>query len=69
MHVYGWNRVSIEKDENCGILARVPDLPGVLRKEIKQEHMKNVKETIQTYAADLKARGDPVPVETIQISV
>ncbi len=52
------------------LVARVPDLPGCATEgKTKQELMKNVKEAIQAYLEDLKANGDPVPVETVQVSV
>ncbi len=31
--------------------------------------MKNVKEAIQAYLEALKEHGDPVPIETVQVSV
>ncbi|MGD6850682.1 MAG: type II toxin-antitoxin system HicB family antitoxin [Candidatus Bathyarchaeia archaeon] len=63
-------RVIIEKDEDGVLIARVPDLPGCATEgKTKQELMKNVKEAIQAYLEDLKAHGDPVPVETVQVSV
>jgi predicted RNase H-like HicB family nuclease len=63
-------RVIIEKDEDGVLVARVPDLPGCATEgKTKQELMKNVKEAIQAYLEDLKANGDPVPVETVQVSV
>ncbi len=31
--------------------------------------MKNVKEAIQAYLEGLKEHGDPVPIETVQVSV
>ena len=63
-------RVIIEKDEDGVLVARVPDLPGCATEgKTKQELMKNVKEAIQAYLEELKAHGDPVPVETVQISV
>jgi predicted RNase H-like HicB family nuclease len=63
-------RVIIEKDEDGVFVARVPDLPGCATEgKTKQELMQNVREAIQAYIADLKAHGDPVPVETVQVSV
>jgi antitoxin HicB len=63
-------RVIIEKDEDGVLVARVPDLPGFAAEgKTKPELMKNVKEGIQAYLEELKAHGDPVPVETVQVSV
>jgi predicted RNase H-like HicB family nuclease len=63
-------RVIIEKDEDGVLVARVPDLPGCATEgKTKPELMKNVKEAIQAYLEELKAHGDPVPVETVQVSV
>jgi predicted RNase H-like HicB family nuclease len=63
-------RVIIEKDEDGILVARVPDLPGCATEgKTRQELMKNVKEAIQAYLEELKAHGDPVPVETVQVSV
>ncbi len=63
-------RVIIEKDEDGVLIAKVPDLPGCATEgKTRQELMKNVKEAIQAYLEALKKQGDPVPVETVQISV
>jgi predicted RNase H-like HicB family nuclease len=63
-------RVIIEKDEDGVLVARVPDLPGCATEgKTKQELMKNVKEAIQAYLEELKLHGDPVPVETVHVSV
>ncbi|EQD81253.1 hypothetical protein B1A_00023, partial [mine drainage metagenome] len=35
----------------------------------KKELMKNMKEAIQAYMESLKKHGDPIPVESVQISV
>ncbi len=63
-------RVIIEKDEDGILVGRVPDLPGCATEgKTKQELMKNIKEAIQAYLEALRERGDPVPIETVQVSV
>lgn len=63
-------RVIIEKDEDGILVAKVPDLPGCATEaKTRAELMKNVKEAIQAYLDALKENGDPVPIETVQISV
>ncbi len=63
-------RVIIEKDEDGIYVARVPDLPGCATEgKNRKELMKNVKEAIQVYLEALKKQGDPIPVETAQVSV
>ncbi len=63
-------RVIIEKDEDGVLVARVPDLPGCATEgKTKAELMRNVKEAIQAYLEALKQHGDPVPIDTVQVSV
>jgi antitoxin HicB len=63
-------RVIIEKDEDGILVGRVPDLPGCATEgKTKVELMKNLKEAIQAYLEALKEHGEPVPIETVQISV
>lgn len=63
-------RVIIEKDEDGILVARVPDLPGCATEgKTRAELMKNLKEAIQAYLEALKEQGEPVPIETVQISV
>jgi len=63
-------RVIIEKDEDGVLVAKVPDLPGCATEgKTRQELMKNVKEAIQAYLEALKEHGEPVPIETVQVSV
>ncbi len=63
-------RVIIEKDEDGIFVARVPDLPGCATEgRTREELMKNVKEAIQAYLEALKEHGEPVPIETVQVSV
>jgi predicted RNase H-like HicB family nuclease len=63
-------RVIIEKDEDGVLVARVPDLPGCATEgRTRSELMKNVKEAIQAYLDALKEHGDPVPIESVQVSV
>ena len=63
-------RVIIEKDEDGVFVAKVPDLPGCATEgKTRKELMKNIKEAIQAYLEALKKHGDPIPVETVQISV
>ena len=60
----------IEKDEDGMFVAKVPDLPGCATEgKTRAELMKNVKEAIQTYIEALKEHGEPVPIETVQVSV
>ena len=63
-------RVIIEKDEDGMFVAKVPDLPGCATEgKTRAELMKNVKEAIQTYIEAFKEHGEPVPIETVQVSV
>ena len=63
-------RVIIEKDEDGVLVARVPDLSGCATEgKTREELMKNVKEAIQAYLEALKEHGEPVPIETVQVSV
>ncbi len=63
-------RVIIEKDEDGVLVGRVPDLPGCATEgKTRAELMRNVREAIQTYLEALKEHGDPVPIETVQVSV
>jgi predicted RNase H-like HicB family nuclease len=63
-------RVIIEKDQDGFLIAKVPDLPGcATQAKTKRELMKNVKEAIQAYLEALKQNGNPVPIETVQVTV
>jgi predicted RNase H-like HicB family nuclease len=63
-------QVIIEKDEDGVLVAKVPDLPGCATEgRTRSELMKNVKEAIQAYLDALKEHGDPVPIESVQVSV
>ena len=63
-------RVLIERDEEGIYVGKVPDLPGCATEgRTKKELMKNMKEAIQAYMESLKKHGDPIPVESVQISV
>jgi predicted RNase H-like HicB family nuclease len=63
-------RVIIEKDEDGLLVAKVLDLPGCATEgKTRAELMKNVKEAIQAYIEALKEHGEPVPIETVQVSV
>ena len=63
-------RVVIERDEDGTYVARVPDLPGCATEgKTRKELIKNVKEAIQAYLEALKKHGDPVPIETVQVSI
>ena len=63
-------RVMIERDEDGVYVAEVPDLPGCATEgKTKKELMKNVKEAIQAYLEVLRKKGDPIPIEMVQVSV
>jgi predicted RNase H-like HicB family nuclease len=63
-------RVLIERDGDGVYVGKVPDLPGCATEgKTKKELMKNMKEAIQAYMESLKKHGDPIPVESVQISV
>jgi predicted RNase H-like HicB family nuclease len=63
-------RVIIEKDEDGILVAKVSDLLGCATEgKTRAELMENVKEAIQAYLEALKEHSDPVPVETVQVSV
>jgi predicted RNase H-like HicB family nuclease len=62
-------RVIIEQDEDGGLIARVPDLPGCATEgKTKEELMANVKEVTKTYLKTLKKDGTPAPIEMARIS-
>jgi antitoxin HicB len=63
-------RVIIEKAEDSLLVAKVLDLPGCATEgKTRVELLKNVKEAIQAYIEALKEHGEPVPIETMQVSV
>jgi len=63
-------RVIIEKDEDGVLIAKVPGLSGCATEgKTREELIKNVKEAIQAYLEALKEHGEPVPIETVQVSV
>lgn len=63
-------RVIIEKDEDDVLVAKVPNLPGCATEgRTREELIKNVKEAIQAYLEALKEHGEPVPIESVQVSV
>ena len=69
MHMLQY-RVIIEKDEDGVLVAKVRHLPGCATQgRTREELMKNVKEAIQAYLEALKEHGDPVPIESVQVSV
>ena len=63
-------RVLIEKDEDNMLVGRVLDLPGCATEgKNRKELMRNIKEAIQAYLEVLKKHGEPIPVESVQVSV
>lgn len=59
--------VVIEKAEDGGYSAYVPDLPGCVSSADTVEELKHlIKEAIDMYVQDMIADGEPVPKPTTQ---
>ena len=56
--------VILQRESDCGYVATVPALPGcVSQGDSREEVLKNIEEAIQLYLEDVRAAGEPVPVE------
>ncbi len=56
--------VILHKEEDGGYVATVPVLPGcVSQGDTRDEAPKNIEEAIEVYLEDVRAAGEPVPVE------
>jgi predicted RNase H-like HicB family nuclease len=53
-----------QKEEDGGYVVTVPVLPGcVSQGDTRQEALRNIEEAIELYVEDMRAAGEPVPVE------
>jgi predicted RNase H-like HicB family nuclease len=56
--------VNLQRESDGGYVATVPTLPGcVSQGDSREETLKNIEEAIELYLEDVKAAGDPLPVE------
>jgi predicted RNase H-like HicB family nuclease len=56
--------VILQKEEDGGYVATVPVLPGcVSQGDTRNEALKNIEEAIEVYLEDMRAVGEPVPIE------
>lgn len=56
--------VILQRESDGGYVAVVPSLPGcVSQGDTREESLKNVAEAIELYLEDVRAAGDPIPVE------
>jgi predicted RNase H-like HicB family nuclease len=56
--------VILEQEEDGGLVACVPALPGcVSQGDNRPEALRNIREAIELYVEDCREAGDPVPTE------
>jgi antitoxin HicB len=56
--------VILQKEEDGGYVVTVPILPGcVSQGDTREEALRNIEEAIELYVEDMRAAGEPVPVE------
>ena len=56
--------VILQKEEDGGYVVTVPVLPGcVSQGDTRQESLRNIEEAIELYVEDMRAAGEPLPVE------
>jgi predicted RNase H-like HicB family nuclease len=56
--------VILQRESDGGYVATVPALPGcVSQGDSREEVMKNIEEAIELYLEDVRAAGEPIPVE------
>jgi predicted RNase H-like HicB family nuclease len=56
--------VVLQRENDGGYVVSVPALPGcVSQGDTREEALKNIEEAIDIYLEDVKAAGEPVPVE------
>jgi predicted RNase H-like HicB family nuclease len=56
--------VILQRESDGGYVAVVPSLPGcVSQGDTREEALKNIEEAAELYIEDVKATGDPLPIE------
>lgn len=56
--------VILQRESDGGYVVSVPALPGcVSQGDSREEALKNIEEAIELYLEDVKAAGEPIPVE------
>ncbi len=56
--------VILQRESDGGYVGTVPALPGcVSQGDSREELLKNIEEAIEFYLEDVKAAGEPIPVE------
>lgn len=56
--------VILQRESDGGYVATVPALPGcVSQGDTREEALKNITEAVELYLEDVRAAGDPVPVD------
>lgn len=56
--------VVLQREEDGGYVATVPVLPGcVSQGDSRSEALRNIEEAIELYLEDMRAAGEPIPVE------
>jgi predicted RNase H-like HicB family nuclease len=56
--------VILQRESDGGYVATVPTLPGcVSQGDSREGTLKNIEEAIELYLEDVKAAGEPIPVE------
>ena len=56
--------VILQKEEDGGFIVTVPVLPGcVSQGDTREEALRNIEEAVEVYLEDVRASGDPVPIE------
>jgi predicted RNase H-like HicB family nuclease len=56
--------VVLQRENDGGYVATVPALPGcVSQGDSRGEALKNIEEAIELYLEDVKAAGEPIPIE------
>ncbi|HYW98598.1 MAG TPA: type II toxin-antitoxin system HicB family antitoxin [Candidatus Elarobacter sp.] len=56
--------VILQRESDGGYVAVVPSLPGcVSQGDTREEALKNIEEAAELYIEDVRATGDPLPIE------
>ena len=56
--------VVLLRENDGGYVATVPALPGcVSQGDSREEALRNIEEAIELYLEDVKAAGEPIPIE------
>jgi predicted RNase H-like HicB family nuclease len=56
--------VILQREGDGGYVGTVPALPGcVSQGDSREELLRNIEEAIELYLEDVKAAGEPIPVE------